>query len=146
MVELLIAIFVIGVGILGTLAALWFGIRSERYSERRSNAVFQGRELMNAIRTSGFAQLPTYLAVGSTLNDGSYDNDADDNGPQRAFNATPFQNHFPNNPFNFRRRVEMKRMGASTSDYLYNVIAIKVTVFWDEGGQQKQLVLRSFQQ
>lgn len=30
MVELLIAIFVVSVGILGTVSALWYGIRSEK--------------------------------------------------------------------------------------------------------------------
>lgn len=142
--ELLIAIFVVAVGILGTTAALWYGIRSERYSERRSSAVFQSRELLNAIRSGGYADLPGYLAPGSDLNDGDFDNDADDTGPQRAFNAPPMQNYFPNNPYNFRRRVELKRLSTSSTNHLNFITAIKVTLFWDEGGQEKKLTLIAY--
>lgn len=142
---MLVAIFVVAVGILGTVAALWFGIRSERYSERRTNAVYQGRELLNNIRSNGYAFNPTYMAAGSDLNDGNYDNDGDDTGTQKAFNAPPFQNHFPNNPFNFRRRVEMKRLSTDPNNHLSRMAAIKVDVFWDEGNSQRKVTLWAYQ-
>ena len=73
--ELLVAIFVVAVGILGTISALWYGIRSEKYADRRANAVFQARELLNNIRSNSYAFDATYLAANSDLNDGDYDND-----------------------------------------------------------------------
>lgn len=143
--EMLVAIFVVAVGILGTVSALWFGIRSERFSERRTNAVFQGRELINNIRSNGYAFNPLYTTPGSDLNDGDYDNDADDNGPRRPFNDPPFANHFPNNPFNFRRRVEIKRLSTDSNNHLSHMAAIKVSVYWDEGSTERKVVLWAYQ-
>jgi type II secretory pathway pseudopilin PulG len=144
LVELLIAIFVVSVGILGTLSALWYGIRSEKYSERRSVAIFQARELISQIRANNYPFNPTYIAAGSDLNDGDYDNDGDDGGAQRPFNHSPFSNDFPNNPFNFQRRVEMKQLSNNPDSHLFNMAAIKVTVFWPEGGAEKRVTLWSY--
>ncbi len=141
MVELLIAIFVVAVGVLGTISALWYGIRSERYSDRRTQAVYQARELLNLIRSRNLAFLDNNLTLGSAINDGNYDNDADDRTVQKAFNAPPFQNDFTSNQFNFKRHIEMKRLSSSTSDYRYDIVAVKVILFWNEGASEKKVVL-----
>lgn len=147
LMELLIAIFVIAIGVLGTVSALWYGIKSEKYSERRANAVFQARELLNAIRSENLpfsgadsAGIP-YINVGSELNDGDYDNNGDDNGPRRPFNAPPFQNLYPTNEFNFQRRVEMKLLSNNPNDYRNRMAAIKVSIFWSEGRHEKEVTL-----
>ena len=90
LVELLIATFVVSVGVLGTVSALWYGIRSERYSDRRAQAVYQAREMTNLIRTRNLPFLDDNLDPGSDLNDGDYDNDGDDNAVWKDFNAAPF--------------------------------------------------------
>ena len=137
--ELMIAIFVVSVGILGTISSLWYGIKSEKGSERRTNAVFLGRELANLVRSRNlpFAD-PTYLTIGSAINDGDYDNDADDNGARQPFNAAPFANDFPTNELNFERRIEIKLMSSSANNHLNDIVAIKVTLYWDEGGSRKE--------
>lgn len=145
LMEVMVAITVTAVGIMATMASLWFGVKSERYSERRTHAVFQARELLSVIRT--YANVESYLAAGSEFNDGSYDNDSDDLDParQQPFNATPLANYFPNNPYNFRRHVEMKRLAPLTgNDYRKGVIGIKVILFWDEGGHEKHLILKGY--
>lgn len=145
MVELLIAIFVVSVGILGTVSALWYGIKSERQSERRAHAVFQARELINVIRAGNYPfSNPANLVIGSDVNDGDIDNDSDDNGPRKPFNATPFGNEFPNNPFNFERRIEMKQLSTDPTNHLSNVVAIKVSVFWNEGDSLKEVTLWAY--
>ena len=141
MAEVLIAIFVVAVGVLGTVASLWYGIRSERYSERRTNAVSQARELMNVIRANNWAFNPAVLA---TLNDGDYDNDGDDWASTRPFNAAPLANYFPNNPFNFQRRVEIKRLSTDPNNYLNTMAAIKVSVVWEEGPARKRIDLWAY--
>lgn len=142
--ELLVAIFVVAVGVLGTVSALWYGIRSEKYSERRANAVFQGREMLNAIRSGNYPFIAGYMTIGSALNDGSYDNDGDDNGPRKPFNAAPFGNLYPTNPHNFQRRVEMKRLSSDPNSHLNDLAAIKVTMFWNEGRGDKKVTLWAY--
>lgn len=144
MVEMLIAIFVVAVGVLGTVSALWYGIRSERNSARRGDAAYQGRELMNLIRSRNLPFIGTFPAIPSELNDGNIDNDSDDNGPRRAFNAPPFANDFPSNPFNFERRIEMKVLSTDPNNHLSSMAAIKVTVFWIDGGSRKESTTWAF--
>lgn len=146
--ELLIAIFVVSVGVLGTVSALWYGIRSEKYSERRANAVFQARELLNAMKSENIpfqgsdtvAGVP-WLTVGSHLNDGDYDDDSDDGDSRRAFNEFPFGNLYQTNEFNFQRQVEMKLLSTDTDNYLNNICAIKVSLYWNEGRHEKEVTL-----
>ena len=142
--ELLVAIFVVAVGILGTISALWYGIRSEKYADRRANAVFQARELLNNIRSNSYAFDATYLAANSDLNDGDYDNDSDDASVKREYNHPPFANLYPTNPYNFKRHVEMKLLSGNPNDHLNDLSAIKVTMFWNEGGAEKKITLRGF--
>jgi prepilin-type N-terminal cleavage/methylation domain-containing protein len=148
LIELLIAIFVIAVGVLGTVSALWYGIRSEKYSERRSNAVSQSRELLNAMKAqqypfagSDVVNSVSWLTIGSHLNDGDYDNDGDDDSSRRAFNEYPFENLYPTNEFNFERRIEMKRLSNNVNNYQNDLVAIKVSIFWNEGRHEKEVTL-----
>lgn len=150
MAEMLVAIFVVAVGILGTVAALWYGIQSERYSDRRTTAVFQGRELINAIRANNYAFNPLYMPATpasqrTDLNDGDYDDDNDDENIMRAFNEPPFANQFPNNPFNLQRHVEMKYLSSDNTNYLSKLAAIKVQVVWEEAGVKKHITLWTLQ-
>ena len=145
MVELLIAIFVVSVGILGTVSALWYGIRSEKNSERRTHAVFQARELINILRSDNYPFVnPANLVIGSDVNDGDIDDDSDDNGPRKPFNAPPFANHFSSNPFNFERRIEMKQLSTDPNSHLSKMAAIKVTVYWVQGNSEKEVTLWAY--
>lgn len=143
LVEVLIAIFVVSVGCLGAASALWYGIQAERYAERRTYAVFVGREMLNMIRARNEPFIGPLPAIGSELNDGDYDDDGDDNGPRRPFNAPPFENDFPDN-INYQRRIEMKRMSNNPNSHLSELTAIKVTLFWNEGASEKSVTLRGF--
>lgn len=146
LVELLIAIFVVSVGVLGTLSALWYGIRSERYAERRTEAVNICRELVNVIRTHGYARRGSiYMVPNSELNDGDYYDDSDDDGVRHPFNAPPFANLYPDNPYNFERHVEMVMLSDDPNSHLYNLAGVKVTLLWDEGGSEKKMTLWSYQ-
>ena len=78
------------------------------------------------------------------INDGDYDNDGDDNGPRRAFNEAPFALDFPDN--NFERRIEMKRLSNDPNHHLFQVAAIKLILYWNEGGTEKKVTLWSYHQ
>jgi hypothetical protein len=143
MVELMTAIFVVSVGVLGTVSALWYGIRSERYSERRTHAVFQAREMLNLIRARNLPFQNGNLAPGSPLNDGDYEDDTDDASFKRPFDAPPFSNDF-DNEFNFKRHVEMKLLSTDPGNHLSQVAGLKVTLFWTEGSSEKELTLWAY--
>lgn len=143
MVELMIAIFVVAVGILGTVSALWYGIRSERYADRRTQAVYQAREMINLIRARNLPFQGTNLTVGSPINDGDYDNDADDESVKKDFNAAPFGNDF-DNKFNFKRHVEMKMMSTDPNNHMSQMVGIKVTLFWVDGSSEKKVTLWAY--
>lgn len=140
LVEVLIAVFVVTVGTLGAVSALWYGIKTEKYAERRTKAVFLGREMLNLIRSRNLPFLPTVPPIGDPINDGDYDNPADDGGARRAFNDPPFSNDF-NSDFNFERRIEMKSMSTDPNDHMSEMAGIKVTLYWVEGGSQKEVTL-----
>ena len=151
LVELLIAIFVIAVGVLGTVSALWYGVRSEKYSERRSNAVSQARELINAMKAQNVpfqgadeVNGVPWEQIGSHLNDGDIDNDGDDDGPRRPFNDYPFTNLYPTNEFNFERRVELKYLSNNANSYQNDLAALKVSLFWNEGRHDKEVTLWAY--
>lgn len=143
MIELMIAIFVVAVGILGTVSALWYGIRSERYADRRTQAVYQAREMINLIRARNLPYQGNNLNVGSFINDGDYDNDADDAVVKKDFNAAPFGNDFTN-AFNFKRHIEMKVMSSDPTHHMSEMVGIKVTLFWIDGSAEKKVTLWAY--
>ncbi len=145
--EVLIAVFVVSVGVLGSLSALWYGIRSERYSERRTSAVYVAREMINQIRSQNLPfTTSTFPAVGSALNDGDIDNDGDDGGARRNFNDPPFANStsFGITSENFQRRIEMKRLSTNDDDFRSSIALVKVTLFWNEGASEKKVTLWAY--
>lgn len=146
LVEVLIAVFVTSVGILGTASSLYYGIRSEKQSERRTLAVYQAREMLNLIRSRNipFAN-PDNLRIGSPVNDGNFLDDSDDDGPRQPFEAPPFGNDFSNEKnFNFERRIEMMRLSDDPNDFRFNIAAIKVSVYWTEQSSEKEVVFWAY--
>lgn len=140
LVEVLIAVFVVSVGTLGAVSALWYGIKTEKYAERRTKAVFLSRELLNLVRARNLPFLPTVPAIGDPINDGDYDDPSDDGGPRRPFNDPPFSNDFASD-FNFERRIEMKLMSSDPNNHLSEMAGIKVSLFWTEGAARKEVTL-----
>ncbi|HIB67628.1 MAG TPA: hypothetical protein EYO33_21650 [Phycisphaerales bacterium] len=143
MIEVLIAIFVVSMGVLGTISSLWYGIKSERHSERRTQAIYQARELLNLIRARNEPFNNNHLDLGSNLNDGNYDDDSDDGRVRRAFNAAPFASDL-SDEFNFQRSVEMKILDTNASSHRSRMVAIKVMLFWTEGDQEKMVTLWTY--
>lgn len=140
--EVLISTFVISIGILGTSSAVYYGVRAQKETGRRTLAAYWGREMLQLIRSRNLPFQPAVPTVGSPLNDGNYDSAADDNGPRRAFNAPPFSNDFPD--VNFERRLEMKLLSNDPNSYKSQIAAIKLTLYWNEGGTAKSLTMWSY--
>ncbi len=142
--EVLVAVFVVGVGVLATASTLFYSVGAAGDAERRSQAVFWGREMLDLVRARNLPFQPDVPAYPNPINDGDYDSDADDNGARRPFNDPPFALDFPDT--NFERRIEMKRLSNDPNHHLYQVAAIKITLFWNEGANEKRVTLWSYHQ
>ena len=132
--EVLIAIFVVAVGILGAASALFYGIKSEKTLSRRTQAVYLAREIFNLVRTRN---IPV-----NEINDGDLDDDSDDNGSRRPLLDPPFDQEdfgFLDSTFedtssrsrdlNFTRRIEVKAFSGGADDYRRNLTGLKVSIF-----------------
>lgn len=142
--EVLVATFVVGVGVLATASVLFYAIGAAGDAERRTQAVYWGREMLDLIRARNLPFQPDVPAVPDPINDGNYDDDADDSGAQRPFNAPPFALDFPDT--NFTRRIEMKRLSNDPNHHLYQVAAIKITLYWNEGEKENKVTLWTYHQ
>ncbi len=142
--EVMVAVFVVGVGVLATASVLFYAIGAAGDAERRTQAVYWGREMLDLIRARNLPFQPGIPTAPDPINDGDYDNDADDSGPQQAFNAPPFTNDFPDN--NFTRRIEMKQLPNDPNHHLYQVAAIKLTLYWNEGEKENKVTLWTYHQ
>lgn len=137
--EVMVAIFVASIGLLGTASVLWYSLKAEKGAEQRLQGVFWAREMLNTIRARNLPFQPDIPSAPNPLNDGSYDDPGDDTGPRRAFNAAPFAEDYPD--LNFQRRIEMKRVSNDPLSHLYNVAVIKVTLFWNDGERTRSVTL-----
>ena len=131
MIELLTAVFVIAVGILGLFGALSYGLTASRSGELRSEAVGHATHLIELIRSRNldFQGSPPPPPASSGINDTP--------GTKRALDAAPFATEFPaGSPF--QRSIQLTREGAS-GDYNYEVMRITVTLYWQEQGGERNL-------
>lgn len=142
LIEVMISLAILSIGILGTCSAIYYGVRAQKETGRRTLAAFWGREMINLIRSRNLPFQPSVPAVGHPINDGDYDKDSDDDGPRRAFQDPPFTNDFPD--VNFERRIEMKLLSPDATSHLHEIAAIKLTLFWNEGGSRKSMTMWSY--
>lgn len=123
LVEILVAIGVCSIGLMGTTAALLYGVRGQTISGRHTVATNYARHLMEIIRTQRLA------FNGAPINE---------NGPVRLdapIAGTPIRSQFvhgiDNNetPWIFRS-IQMKRLGAT--DYHSKVMEVTVKIHWKD--------------
>ncbi len=147
LLEVLIATAVLSIGILGIISVFYFSIRSEQTAQRRTDAIFWAREVLDTIRTRNlaFQANPWPPPIGSSINDGNYDDPTDDASVKKPLDAVPFGNDFPDNT-NFTRHIEIKRVSNNSNDYRYNLAAIKVTIFWEENGRDHSVTVYGYQE
>lgn len=133
MVELLVAVFVISVGLFGVLGALGYGVSASRSGELMSEAVNHCTHLIELIRSRNldFQGSPPPPPSSSGINDAN----ASD---RRALDAYPFADDFPpGTPFT--RNVRIERVGSSSGSYDYEVMKITCTLYWEEQGAERSV-------
>lgn len=131
--ELLIAIAVISIGLLGTIAALMYGVRGQTVSGRHTQATNSARQLLEFVRSKR-------LYAAATLHNDNSPTDmlaligAEDpknfDGGKVLFALTPEERG------SFRRQITMTKVGATGMES--RLVEVKVQIRWkdrsDKGG------------
>lgn len=125
--EVLIAIAVIAVGLLGTTAALLYGVRGQTVSGRHTHATNSARQLMEFIRSKRLYSAATLVnettptdveaAIGA-------ENPKNFDGGKSLFALTPDERG------SFRRQVRMAKLGTSGMDN--RLVEVKVKILWKD--------------
>lgn len=142
--EVLVALAVLSVSLLGTAAALHFGMQAVVHGSLISEASTNARALLEVMAAEGRAFSTAGLPDSSSgFNDGP--------GVTRALNAAPFDS--PDYKFSassrYQRHIEVQASvvasdGAAARAWKDDVRMISVTVLWSESGHSRSLLLRSF--
>lgn len=134
-VEVLVAVFVLSVGILGVFGAFAYGMDSANHSARLSEAVGYARQLIELVRSRN---LPFQGSLPPASNSGLYDTLTTSWGSLAELNAAPFALDLPANT-GFKRRIRVTRLSSDSSSYQYEIAEIRVAVFWREKNRQRQV-------
>jgi type II secretory pathway pseudopilin PulG len=137
LVEVLFAIGVMAVGLLGLFSVFVTGMRANAFGKHTAEATNEARQILEIIRSRGLAfktgSMPPNQASG--FNDGTN---------QVAINATPplQMAMIPTNS-QYKRSITTKRASNDPSSHLYNLLEITVTVHWEERGTPRSVSVTS---
>ena len=142
--EVLVALAILSVSLLGTAAALHFGMQAVVHGSLISEASTNARALLEVMAAENRAFSTAALPNSSSgFNDGP--------GVTRPLNAAPFDS--PDHQFSassrYQRHIEVQAStlvsdGAAARLWKDDVRMISVTVFWTESGHSRSLSVRSF--
>ena len=146
LIEVLIAVFVVAVGILGTGASLFFGLKSEKNSEARTAAVNNGRELVSRLQSGNIVVGELADIPNSLILEGDFFDDSDnETQPRTPLDAPPFDDI--ENPWGMTRRIEAARLVPENSDdFRDGLVSMRVTVYWNENDQEKKVEFWAYDQ
>jgi len=142
--EVLVAVAILSVSLLGTAAALHFGMQAVLHGSLISEASSNARALLEVMLAENRAFSTVSLPDSSSgFNDGP--------GVTRALNAAPFDStdyQFAASP-RYQRHIEVQSIalltdGAAARAWKDDVRMISVTVLWTESGRPRSVQLRSF--
>lgn len=133
LIEVMVAVGVLAVGILGVFACFAFGMRAEELADRKTQATYRARQLVDLIRTRnlpflGVCPPPT----SSGLNDPP--------GQKRPLNDPPFANDFASDT-GFSRSIRIERVSNNPADYAYDMVRVRVVLYWNQKGTDRELEL-----
>ena len=128
MIEVLFAIGVVAVGLLGLASVFITGLRANAFGKHTSEATNHARQVLEIIRSRGLAFKTATMPpnADSGFNDGT---------SKVALNSSPplQMAMLPGNT-RFQRSISSKRASADAGSYLYKYLEITVTVHWEERG------------
>ena len=142
--EVLVAVFVLSVSLLGTAAALHYGMQAVLHGSLMTEASANARALLEIMQAENRPFSSTDLPVSE-----SGFNDAP--GVNRDLDAPPF--NLPDYKLEpasrYKRHIEVQSYSqasdsAAAQAWKVDVRQVTVTVFWYESGRSRSLTLRSF--
>lgn len=141
--ELLVSFFILSVALLGTTAALHYGMTASRHGGLYTEGSNHARSLMQIMLSENRA----FSSSALPLTTSGY-NDA--TGVTRPLNDPPFglADYRLGGVARFRRHIEVREYRRSSDPaaaaWKSDVRQVSVTVSWDESGRRHQLTLVSF--
>jgi len=133
-IELMVAVLILAVGLLGVFAAFAFAHKSITYGGQVSQAL-------------NYAQTITELIRGRGMVDFALSNLGFAAENRSAINAAPFASDLPDDP-TYKRKITLERVSSNPGMVEYNLARIKVQVFWEvptkNGKVEKSVELISY--
>ncbi|MBI3927151.1 MAG: prepilin-type N-terminal cleavage/methylation domain-containing protein [Armatimonadetes bacterium] len=139
LIEILIAVAVLAIGILGTYSSFAWGTLSAHYGSEVSEATMYARQLMEIIRSQNlaFQDAPDLPDAASGLNDNPTDRVALNAVPHGSFGVLPADTRFT-------RNIRVERLSSNVNDHRYNIFRVTVTIYWNRQGVEKEVKLMSY--
>ena len=140
--EILIAVGVISIGLLGLMGALSFAVKASRTSELASQAVGHAVHAVELVRTRNLDFALGETTTGTIIlppgNSGYNDAAAQ---PNRLLHDPPFENDFPDDT-GFERRISLALAGPPGT-YLDETMVITCTIYWIENGEDRSFTFEA---
>jgi prepilin-type N-terminal cleavage/methylation domain-containing protein len=133
LVEVLFAIGVVGVGLLGLFSVFVTGMRANAYGRNTAEATNHARQILEIIRSRGLAfKTPTMPPnAASGFNDGT---------ARVALNASPpLQLAMMPDSAQYQRTITTRRASDEVNSHLYDLLEITITVHWEERGTPRSV-------
>lgn len=136
LVEVLIALVVIAIALLGLISAFTYGLRANESSEQRAVALNHARTLMGETRQ----RADSYGVIGGNSLEAGLADAAD--ADRTALAATPYDTGQVPAGTTFERNIQItKPLGAG---YRANISRITVRVYWKERGSEKHVEFTAY--
>jgi len=127
-VEILVAVAILGVGLLAVVGVLGMGLKSSKYSQQHTALVAHARQAIDLIRARGWAFQPAMEI---------YFQDAPTE--RTPLQAAPFEEDFSDE--GYRRNLFIERLSPDPASFENSVARIRVTLYY----QGRQVTLESLQ-
>lgn len=142
LLECVIAVMVLSIGVLGVMSAMGFSVTQQEHAELVPVAAYYAQQIMEDIRANGRHKtvlppgLPsassgvnstTKVAINAAPLDVLFNRISDTNSDGQINSQDAFKNFS-----RYQRTITMERLSTNASDYRYNLVRVRVTVFWRE--------------
>ncbi|MBI3925505.1 MAG: prepilin-type N-terminal cleavage/methylation domain-containing protein [Armatimonadetes bacterium] len=143
LIEVVVAILITAVGVLGVTVTLWWGLNASEQGGRMAEASNHARVLLEATMGGGLLDLAP-RSGGWVSEESGFNDPATGTGSRRPIEALPFGEglNIPvDDQTRYIRRITSGRLSEDPDDYQYRLAWVRVEVFWDERGVERSVEL-----
>lgn len=126
LLELMIAIAIIGGALLALLGAVSFGLEASAHAARSGEALSYAREIVALMEERKLPESVTF---------------ADPPGARVNLEDPPFETDFPAGT-GFTRNITATQLSTTASDYRSRLYELNVVVYWEEKGKERSVRLQ----